>query len=369
MGEVDSAVLQALLKAIEAGTAGDDPVAEWLAAAPGDLTDLTLDSALLAVEAARLMGLGAHLQRAKKAGDKRVKKAAGRAIHVLKSSGLVVPDAQSTGTGWTLEKEAHEALPPVGMLGLPQSDGYFPFILVAYGPSGACVCAGVAGSGQGYQDSDHAHVGRGRAREIVNDARRDHNLFEIPFHVALHLCERAFREGSGRTPHGWAHMLESVPDAARTSARILDPMQRQERDLDHSALSEVDPLTEGETRVVFGLDEQTSGGAVEECVQAMTSEIALDDNDRRGRIVDVVKRSATAALSGHARTTWALTMDVVAVLGEVSGNEALRKAARHTGLALAAGMDGGEIPFFRIWTERQLAAVTEMVMSVRAGKE
>ncbi len=369
MKGVDSEALQALLTQIEAGTAGDDPRAAWLSGEPVPLDELDIDAALLAVEAARLMGLGAHQRQAKKTSDKRVRKAAGRAIHALKSAGHQLPDAPAESVGWTLDREIIEIPPPVGLLGLPQSDGYFPFILVAHGGSGACVCAGVAGAGQGYQDADHGHMGRGRAREVVADARRDHNLFEVPFHVALHFCERAFAEGGRGRPHGWSHMLESVPAATQNSARLLDPLQRQEQELDPGAISEIDALLEGESRVVFGLDEKASGPAVEECIQALTSEISVDDVSRRRRIADIVKRSATQALDGATRGTWTLTMDVVAVLAEASGNEPLRRAARHTGLALRTEMEGGEIPFFRIWIERQLAAVSEMVMSVRAGKQ
>ena len=369
MKGADTDPLQALLVAIEGGNAGDDPAATWLSADPAAPDGLELDVALMAVEAARLMGLGAHLRQAKKSRDKRVRKAAGRAIHAMKSTGQQVPNAPSSDREWTLEKEKVEILPPVGLLGLPQSDGYFPFILVAYGEAGACVCAGVAGAGQGYQDADHAHVGRSRARGIVANARQDHNLFEVPFHTALHLCERAFSEGGRGRPHGWTHMLDSIPEATQTSARLLDPLQRQEQALDRDALAEIDALTEGETRVVFGLDEQASGAAVEECIAALTSEIVVDDSDRHRRIASVVRRSATEAMEGSARGTWTLTMDVVAVLAEVTQNEPLRRAARHTGLALQAGLEGGEIPFFRIWTERQLAAVSELVMSVRAEKQ
>ena len=187
--------------------------------------------------------------------------------------------------------------------------------------------------------------------------------------IELHAKYTFFAEGARGTPHGWGHMLESVPEATRSSARLLDPLQRQETKLDRSALNDIDALTEGDTRVVFGLDKEASGPAVEACIAALTSKVEVEDSDRRRRILGVVKQSATEALAGHARGTWTLTMDVVAVLAASMGNEPLRKAARHTGLALAEGTDGGEIPFFQIWTERQLAAVSEMVMSVRSGKE
>ena len=161
-------------------------------------------------------------------------------------------------------------------------------------------------------------------------------------------------------------MLDSIPLATQTSAQVLDPLQRQPDALDRSKLSKIDPLLEGNTRIVFGVDESASGPAVEECVAALTSPVMTKDVDRRGRIASIVKSTATEALSGTARRTWILAMDVTAVLAAEQGNEPLREAARQTGLALREPMDGGDIPFFNIWVERQLAAVSEMVISIRS---
>jgi hypothetical protein len=362
---VDKVGLEALLGRIEAED-GDCPLVAWLTTGAGDIGALDPADALLVVEAAHRMGLVERLQSAKTAGSKPVRKAAGRALHGLRSKGVDVPEPERSHATWTLEREDGELPQPVGLLGLPQSDGYFPFILVASGRQGACVCAGVAGAGQGYQDADHAHVGRGKARDIIADARRDHALIEVSFHTALHLAERAFAEGGRGHPHGWGHMLESVPEATQSSARLLDPLQRQTEGLDRAAMAEVDPLIEGPSRIMFGLDEEASGPAVEECVQALSSPVMTRDADRRARIAGIVKAATTQALAGAARRTWILAMDVTAVLAATKEDEPLRKAARQTSLALSAGLDGGEIPFFQIWVERQLAAVTEMVMSIRS---
>ena len=62
-------------------------------------------------------------------------------------------------------------------------------------------------------------------------------------------------------------------------------------------------------------------------------------------------------------------MDVLSAIADVAGWKEERRAARHISLALQAGRPGADIPFFRIWTERQLAAVSEMIMSVRAERE
>ena len=74
-------------------------------------------------------------------------------------------------------------------------------------------------------------------------------------------------------------------------------------------------------------------------------------------------------MEGPARRNWVLAMDVIACISEVAGWEAERKLARHTSLALASGRPGADIPFFRMWIERQIAAVSEMILSVRSGQE
>jgi hypothetical protein len=368
MSKVDLSALAELLAAVEAGDLSS-PAAQWLSGDDVAIDDMDLESALLAVEASRRMAKVGRLQDAKKAADKRVKKAAAKAIHSLKTSGHEITEDDTDRTGWSLSAEMVDIPSPVGLIGLPQGDGYFPFILVAHNRDGACVCAGVAGSGQGFQDSDHAHVGRSKAREIIENARSDHNLVEVPFHVALHFTERAFDEGGGRQPHGWAHMLSSVPEGTRNSARMLNPLQKQEAELDAEALHELDALCDGEHRVVFNLEERISGPRVDAVLNALTSMVEVDEASRRQRIADEVVSAANEAMDGHARQTWTLAMDVIASISEIAGWEAERKAARHTALALSTGRPGADIPFFRMWIERQLAAVSEMIMSVRSGQE
>jgi len=368
MSTVDLSALADLLAAVESGDHSSTG-AQWLTGDDISIDALELSTALLVVEASRRMGKVAELQLAKKASDKRVKKAASKALHSLKTSGHEVIEEKEARTGWSLSTETIDIPSPVGLIGLPQGDGYFPFILVAHHRDGACVCAGVAGSGQGFQDSDHAHVGRSKAREIIENARRDHNLVEVPFHVALHFTERAFDEGGGRQPDGWSHMLSSVSEGTRNAAQLLNPLQKQESVLETDALHELDALCDGEHRVVFNLEERISGPRVDAVLNALTSMVEVDEASRKQRISDEVIEAANEAMDGHARQTWTLAMDVIATISEIAGWEAERKAARHTALALSAGRPGADIPFFRMWIERQLAAVSEMIMAVRSGQE
>ena len=367
MSRVDLEALAALLSALEAGDASS-PAATWLGAEPASLDGLGESEALLAIEAARRMGLGAHLQAAKASSTKTIRKAAAKAIHALTSAGTSVPDAPKEGAGWSMGAEEREIPPPVGLIGLPQGDGYFPYILIAFSRDSTCVCAGVAGSGQGFQDADHAHLGRSKAKSVIANARRDHNLVEVPFHVALHFCQRAFAEGGSGEPHGWSHMLSSVPEGVQNAARMLDPLAKQDAELDSDILHQIDTLLDGPRRIVFNLEERISGPAVDAVLGALTSTLAVNDDEKRKRVADEVVTATNKAFDGHARQTWTLAMDVLTAIAEVADWKEEQRAARHISLALQAGRPGADIPFFRIWTERQLAAVSEMVMSVRESK-
>lgn len=367
MSDIDLSVLASVLEAVEAGERSS-PVVEWLLDGGDGLANLPAKDALVAVEAAHRMALTGHLLIAKKSADKIVKKAAAKSLHSLKSQGHDLPQETRTG-GWSLGAESREIPAPVGLLGMPQGDGYFPFILLSYNADGACVAAGVAGSGQGFQDADHANVGRSKARQIVENARKDHNLVEVPFHVALHFCDRAFDEGGGQRPHGWKQLLSSVPEGTQNTARLVDPLAKQATELDGSALNDVAALTEGDRRVVFNLEESISGPAVDAVMEILSSTISVDDDDKKRRVAGEIAVAVDAAMDGHARKTWTLALDVFSSIAEIAGWSEQQNAARHTALALRAGRKGSDIPFFRIWAERQLAAVSEMVLAVRAGRE
>ena len=368
MSKIDLTQLAELLEQVESGSF-DSPAVQWLVDNTVAIDALDTEDALLVIEAARRMGKIDRLLASKNASDKRIKKAVAKAIHSLRSSGHSFVEDETEKTGWSLGAETIDIPEPISLLGLPQGDGYFPFILSVHSRDGAIVMAGVAGSGQGFQDSDQAYVGRSKAREIIDNARRDHNLVEVPFHVALHLTERAFAEGGGRQPEGWRSMLAAVPEGTRNAARMLDPLQRQEQELDSAVLHEFESLADGAHRVVFNLEERISGPRIDAVLAAMTSSIEVDEDSRKKRIADEVASAANEVMDGHARQTWTLAMDVVACISEVAGWDAERRLARHTSLALSAGRPGADIPFFRVWIERQFAAVTEMILSVRAGKE
>ena len=367
MSRVDLEALASLLTALEAGD-DSSPAAVWLGSEPGSPDALSEADALLAIEAAQRMGMGGHLLAAKGSAIKSVRKAAARSIHALTSSGGQIPDAPKQASGWSMGSEEREIPPPIGLIGLPQGDGYFPYVLVAFSRDATTLCAGVAGSGQGFQDADYAQVGRTKAKAVIANARRDHNLVEVPFHVALHFCQRAFSEGGAGQPDGWSYMLATVPEGVQNAARMLDPLAKQDSELDSDVLHQIDALLDGPRRIVFNLEERISGPAVDAVLAALTSTLAINDDEKRKRVADEVVTATNAAFEGYARKTWTLAMDVLTAISEIAGWKEEQRAARHISLALQSGRPGADIPFFRIWAERQLAAVSEMIMSVRENK-
>ena len=117
------------------------------------------------------------------------------------------------------------------------------------------------------------------------------------------------------------------------------------------------------------MEERISGPRVDAVLTALTSTVEVDEDSRKKRIADECALAANEVMEGHARQTWILAMDVIACISETAGWEAERKVARHTSLALSSGRPGADIPFFRMWIERQIAAVSEMILSVRSGQE
>ncbi len=352
---------------VEAILAEEHPASAWLSTGEG-LDDLDLRDALSAIEAARRAENSTRLQDARKgAAHKLVRKAAGTAIHRLKASGISV-DAV-VAQQWTPRAGLDEIPPPVAQLGMPDPHGYFPFIMIAFGKEEGCASAGLAGGGQGFTDTDHAHVGRKSAREILQHGRTQQGLQEVPFHVALHFVLKAFDEASSGKPHGFDHMLASVPDGVQNSARLLNPLEGQPTALDRDALFEVDALMDPRGGVYLALGETDMEAGFVGVMDALTSKLEFDDESRKQRISVVIDDVADALLNDVTRRSWALAMDVVTYLATRREDDAVAKCARHTALALRAEMAGRDIPFIREWVDTQLHHAAENMAQMGALSE
>lgn len=343
--------------------AGDHPASAWLRGEAG-IESLAEPVALSAIEAARQRQDGARLQAAKDSGaSKAIRKAAGAALHKLKAAGVTVEAARSKQT-WTARGAALDAPPPpVALVGMPDPNGYFPFVMVAYKPEEACASAGLAGAGQGYTDADHAHLSRSQAREVLAGSKREQGLTELPFHVALHFLQRAFEEGGRGEPHGFGHLLEAVDEGLKNSARLLDPMEGMATELDTDALHAVEPLLDPSQGVYLALGEEQAYGAMNKIAEALGSELDLDEASKLSRIRGVVDEAADEYLNETTRRSWILALDVVTFIAFRSSNAALQKAARHTALALRADMPARDVPFVREWVNAQLQSVVEMFLA------
>ncbi len=351
---------------VEEILAGEHPASGWLQSGEG-LDELSLIDALSAIEAARRSEAGERLAAARRtASSKRIRKAAGAALHRLKSSGVKV--AATTSRQWVPRAGLDDVPPPRALLGLPDPSGGFPFVCIAFSREDGCACAGLASAGQGHSDADHAHVTRSTARGILDGARRDQHLLDVPFHVALHFVQSAFAQGGRGHPHGWDHMIASVPEGVLTSARLLDPLAGQPAVLSEDALHDIEPLLDPRGGVFLSLSEPLMHQSFTKVMAALTSAIELDDEARRQRIQSIIDETADDLLDATSRRTWTLAMDVTTYLAGLQDNEPLQTAARHTALALRADRAGRDIPFITHWVNIQLQSAVEMFTQMNQGK-
>ncbi|RME22978.1 MAG: hypothetical protein D6798_14500 [Deltaproteobacteria bacterium] len=365
---VDRGIVDALLAALRDGASVDDALAPAIAflRGTGSLDGLTPDIAIAAVETAATLGWPAPVAAAAGSRDKRVRKAARAAAHRLRSAGIEVDAVAHRPTTWQIAPEPRVSIAPQALLGLPEEDGYVPYLLASYSDEEACVAAGVAGPIQGTRDDEHTHTSRSQARKIIDGARGDHRIVPVPFHEAIALLESAF-ELAGRTPSGWAHLLSHVPEETRRAAREFDPLRELPQVLDVDALHRPEALIDGRWPVVCWMGEDLLTGSIGTVLDVVTDRERVDEEARRARIDEVLDEAADALIDDAARTTWAWAQDVVAFLAHRAGDTEVRDVARATALALRQGMPGRDVPWVRQIVSAQLLAYTELAIQ-RTGR-
>lgn len=333
------------------------PLPQWLYEGQGVLSDFSTAEAASLIEAAARMKRGDRVAAAQaEATDKQVRKFAAAAAHRLRSAGVLVP--ASTAQRWTLAEESAETAPPATLLGMPDPDGWIPFVVVTFGTADTLAFAGLAGAGFGHRDCHHSQINRSDARKLLHDARRGHALHALPPQVALHFLDRAFSEGKA-APQDWATFADLAGPGVVEAARNLDPLEGETTEIDSTVLADTAPLFEARHQLIFGLTETVASGAVGELINALTSAVEVDDTSRARRIKGVLDETADKALAPEARRAWTLAMDVLTVVAANGGESRLCAAARMTSLALQAGRSGRDVPFVRASVEKQLATVVE----------
>ncbi len=253
----------------------------------------------------------------------------------------------------------------IGLLGLPEGDGSCPFVLLDLQGGQASLVAGRASTLEGIVDAEVGTVPREAASRIAEQVKREHRMATVPGHVLLHVIERAVLE-SGVQPEAWAEVRDNLDQGLVNTARLVDPLAKQERELDLELLDRSTPLAHPKHGVFFELPHEVAEPVFGRILDILQGPGTPDE--RSEAIGVIVGETATAAVAGPARAAWSLGMDVVTVLSAQEGQEELRSAARHTALALRSGRAGADIPWVRVWTERQLAHAVEQLMALSRNR-
>lgn len=363
----DLALVNSLVEGARADGPAANPAVAWLRG-EGALSALSKDTALAAVEAAVRLGLGDLLARAKAdAGDKEVRKAAGAGVHRLKAAGQAVAEPVAAQT-WSIPVEEAVVLPPMARLGVPDMEGYFPFVAMATGASETVLFFGAAGAGQGALEVEHTHVSRSGRRRVLEDARRDENLIEVPFHAALHLLEKAFEAG-GNYPRGWDHLLENLDAGLVSTARLVDPLARLGQEIDEDLLAQVVPLLEGPSAIFLLSDPAVFTGPMEELRAILHSPLAQSELDEAERVAGVFNAMADSLVEGKHREVVALSLEVLALVSLAKGWEDVAGPARHNALALREGRPGSRVPYVAMLVERILSDTVERLRQEKSEGE
>ncbi len=367
MARLVASLVASLVQRVRDAVQDEDPALRWLTQG-GSIDALDTETALHAVEAALHLGRGDLLAQVKDgARNKEVRKAAGAAIHKLKSMGQKVEEVRSAHS-FTLAKEEAPEMPPIAFLSRPDHEGTFSFLTLVTGDAETVVFAGIAGGAGGFRDVDHTHFGRARRRAILDDARKDEALVELPFHVALQLLERAFALG-GRTPHEWDHLLIHLDEGTKTSARVLQPFPDVLEAPHADVLAQIVPLFDGPHALLLLPDVQPLMRAAVEVMGADMSPIEVSDEDRQSRKDGALDQAADDMIEGFRRQTWALALEVHAVFASHRGWEDLIAPARHTALALTQGWRGRDIPYIRELASRLVDAQLDQLRGLSGDGE
>ncbi len=352
-GSQDNALVDSLVNAARADSEEVDPVIRWLRDGSGNLEGVQKGRALAAIEAAIALGNGEALAVLKSsARDKDLRKAAGAAMHRLKAAGKQVVEVRAPGQ-WSIGREAAPELTPVAFLSAPDPDGCFSFLLIATGDNETVAFGGLAGGVSGFRDVDHTHLSRSSRRNLLDDARRDPGIIEVPFYAALHYLEKGFSV-SGTTPHEWEHLLIHVDEGVRSSAKLLDPLGAAPAAPHPDVLAMIVPLLDGARPLMLIPDQDVLTTGMVEMMSARLSQVEISEEARLARASTAIDTAANAAVAGYKRPIWALSLEVMAFLARTAGWEDVEEPARHSAMALRAGWDGKDVPYVRELIDRLL---------------
>jgi hypothetical protein len=347
--------VKAWTEALTAGSAPADApegwavATEWLADGSGSLESLDGRLALSAVSAAGATKAVARLQALDNSPDKDLRKAARRALHSLRSTGVEIVDTPKA-TRFSLAAEVLD-IPSRAFLGHAHQEGYAPFLLTATDAEGSCILAGEIGGTQGVRNTTHLHVTRRDLREIWKDAEGNADLTEVTFVTGMHFVKRGMGSAkslSGQSPHDWEHFLGHISQGTQTAAQLLDPADGLPTELDEPALGALDEgklLAEREWFRFWPLPEDAINALFEDLsTAAMASELVPTDEAQPEHQEEAFEKAADEALADTAvRTRWAEYLRISVAVLLAQGEDAKATEVHNLGLALAAGLPGRKL--------------------------
>lgn len=297
-----------------------------------DVAGLAGDVAVALVGVLAAAGDAARLAIVKaQAGDKAARKAAGKALHDLRSRGVEVPEARPVSRAKV--EIGHPAAPPSWMTHHDYT-GSALTILGAWDASyGPFFVLGVESEERGLQLSD---IVRGANRKLERELIREMHLEDKGVPVAADVARallaaavRRTREAGRPLPEGWARVAPFVEGA---DAALAHP----------SVEVGGDPLrllgtTPPELALISG-EWLPDGGVYNETALALhtaaTSPLAVSDQQRAEFVADALSRRMDQWFDADRRTAWALRFERAALLLEHRGQEGPASVALAAALAL-----------------------------------
>lgn len=248
----------------------------------------------------------------------------------------------------------------IAYFGLPEADGGVPFVLLnPSAPEQAVLLLGTMGWPASAGTVEHTVTEWSHAAQLVHTAQHHHNLIPVPFHIGMHFVQKSLVDD---VPNGWAELWEPLDEGERNTIQLVDPLRSFPTVIDPT--TRIESILDQDRGILFGVAEHVVETVFEDVVTVLESPILQKQEDRRARLLKLIAQAADLALDEETRRRWLSALQVTAWMTREQQWTDLSDACWHTALAMQDGRPGSQIPFVRIWVERQLAHTVETAMTM-----